>query len=77
MEIGRDFNALVDADLEAVSLAISRDRFILERQPDGSWSFGAPATISYSARPGQMSAGETALQAVREWIQANSEDTAP
>jgi hypothetical protein len=64
-------------DLNRIAESIHRTRFVLVRNDDGTWSFGAPSMLSYSPRPGDMVPGETATAAMREWIEANAEDTAP
>lgn len=69
--------AAMDIDLGDAADATARTRFVLVRNDDGTWSFGAPSMLSYSPRPGDMVPGETATAAMREWIQANAEDTAP
>lgn len=64
-----DFNRIADS--------LGRTRFVLERQRDGTWAFGAPSMLSYSPRPGEMAGGATATEAMREWIEASRPDEAP
>lgn len=68
-----DDTLLLEGDLDEATVATGRTRFVLERQGDGTWLFGAPSMLSYSPRPGDMVADETALQAMRAWIEANRE----
>lgn len=68
---------LLDGDLDNMVVATGRRQFVLVRNDDGTWSFGAPSMMSYSPRAGDMVPGETATAAMREWIEANGEDTAP
>lgn len=60
-----NLNRLVDV--------IGRTRFVLERNDDGSWSFGAPSMLSYSPRPGDMVTGATPLDAIAALFEANGE----
>lgn len=66
-----------DMDFNRIADATARTRFVLVRNDDGSWSFGAPSMLSYSPRPGDMAGGATATKAMRGWIEANGEDPAP
>lgn len=64
-----NLNRLVDV--------IGRTRFVLERQDDGTWSFGAPSMLSYSPRPGDMVTGATPLEAIAALFDANTPDAEP
>lgn len=64
---------LVNAELDRAADATARTRFVLVRNDDGSWQFGAPSMLSYSPRPGDMAGGATATEAMRGWIEANGE----
>lgn len=57
--------------------ATARTRFVLVRNDDGTWSFGAPSMLSYSPRPGDMAGGATATEAMCGWIEANGEASTP
>ena len=60
-------------DLNHLADTLGRDRFVLERNPDGTWSFGAPSMLSYSPRPGEMTKGTTPLEAIAEAVGAACE----
>lgn len=64
---------LLNVELDRLTDATARTRFVLVRNDDGSWSFGAPSMLSYSPRPGDMVGGATATEAMRGWIEANGE----
>ena len=57
--------------LAALADTLGRDRFVLERQPDGTWIFGAPSMLSYSPRPGEMYEGYAPSGAMSAAIRAN------
>lgn len=63
----------LDETMDGIAGWTGRARFVLARNDDGTWSFGAPSMLSYSPRPGQMAGGATATEAMRAWVEANGE----
>lgn len=64
-------------NLNRLADALGRDRFVLERNADGTWSFGAPSMLSYSPRPGDMVTGATPLEAIAAAVEAAAVELAP